>query len=357
MKECPYEILGLDKNVSVDEVKKQYRKLAKQYHPDKQTGKEDQFLRIKEAYDSIANGTENEENFIPQSFGENAYENLNSYINNIFGSIPFVDPHGMFFSFHHNSIPPSKNDDMHRIDISLSESDVFYGCHRKLDFECADKCKSCDGFGFDSTDKDAVRTCERCNGTACINVSQFFSVPCDLCQSKGTIVYRPCQTCEGTGTIYRKRAYDIKCPSGIPDGHTTIMRQKGPYNTIKRLNSDLLICFTYGNFSDKLTIKNNRDVHIKLPVTLTEALFGFRRVIQVYREQYELKKVGYTDPKKQLCIHGQGLPSLSAAGKSGDIFISIIVEFPDDWDVNSNTITDTLLLNGSPGFDWRKIES
>jgi molecular chaperone DnaJ len=282
----PYDVLGLDRNAGQEEVKKQYRKLARLYHPDKNAGSEEKFLEVKDAYDRIMSGNQGDvppfdmTGFFGHDLFEQIFRTHAGGANATTFSFAFGGPKNAHHQHHHSPSPPQT------IDIALTESDVFYGCTRKLDFECRDKCAACDGEGYDASDNESVVTCSHCGGAGTKHVPPFLIVPCGHCGGHGSTVVKRCSACSGDGVIYRRRGYEIKCPKGVPDGHETVMKGKGPYDAKAKSHADLILKFTYSNFSNKIRVDpvNKRDIHIDLTVELQEVLLGFKRIIRVYNE-------------------------------------------------------------------------
>ena len=228
---------------------------------------------------------------------------------------------------------------------------MYYGCVRKLEFECMDKCAKCDGVGYDPLDTANVVTCPSCQGSGVLQVAPFLMVPCGRCETQGTIVSNPCGVCTGQKFVYKKRSYDIKCPAGVPDGYENRMKGKGPYDVHAKSYADLVLVFGY-NFSERIRIDNQRDIHIDLDVDLNELLYGFQRIISVYREHFSLKTTGYVDPGSALVLKEQGLPRINRNGASGDMFVHLRVSFPEMWNHNDDNEDKA---GQASEFEWTNV--
>jgi molecular chaperone DnaJ len=318
----PYQVLGLPRGASEEEVKRQYRMLAKQHHPDKATGNEDTFKNIKEAYDRIISG-----NAEPPCHNEMP-PHVDAMFNHIFrtmGAQFTTNMPGNIFTFQQRAVP-RRTLQHQRIDIPLSEVDIFYGCTRRLDFECKDRCPGCEGCKVIET-KD-VHSCSVCMGHGFVDVTPFVHIACKACASRGITTSRACGTCNGSGFVFRKRGYDIKCPKGVPDGHETTMQGKGPYDEALDVYADLILVFRHSAVSQRIRVESGKDVHIDVHTELRELFLGFKRILHVYNEQYNLSTSGYVDPGKPLILVGQGLPCFTDPSP-GDLYVHLKVSFPE----------------------------
>jgi molecular chaperone DnaJ len=314
----PYEVLGVPRGASVDDVKRAYRKLAVALHPDK-TGndpeKTERFQRVQSAYENLTSPPAE-----PEAM----------FAFNIFG------PNGNAFHRHPSRAqtrPPAQT-----ISIPLDEIDVKYGCTRKLDFECVDACAECRGSGVLAGTEAA---CDMCAGRGVITVGDgIFAVliGCANCHGRGRCAAR-CGACSGDGTVFRKRAYDIKCPVGVPDGHVVQLKGKGAYARQFDCHQDLHVVFQYA-FTSRVRA-DGRDIHIDLPIDLADLMFGFKRVLHVYREQFLIETDGYIDPNMPHKLAGQGLPAMSGAGAPGDLFVHVRVTLPSALDARFESKLDT----------------
>lgn len=309
---CPYNVLGLQQGASAEEVKKRYRQLARECHPDKNNGQDDgaRFKAINDAYNRILN---------PQQSPQDADDVFRQWF--FHGG----SPASVFV--HTRKQPPPKRVEPHRIDIPLTESDVFYGCTKKLEFESCDVCPGCNGAGYDVQDPAAVAQCTACGGRGATLLPPLLMVQCTVCGGDGKTIQHGCMTCKGNGTVFRRRGYEIKCPKGVTNGHETIMKGKGPFDKASRTCADLVLAFRYSRFSERLRV-DGQDVHLDLTVDLNELLRGFKRVLCIYNEQYEVHTDGYVDPSKPHPLRGQGLPAINGGGPSGDILLHLQVRYP-----------------------------
>jgi molecular chaperone DnaJ len=313
---CPYEVLGLPRGAPEENVKKAYRKLAMQFHPDKTNNdpdKTEQFRQIKHAYDTIVDPQEPDEFAVPRGAA---------------GFPPFSDA---FFAAMRSGFAfasDASTDDPDTIEVPMDENDVRYGVVKKVEFESTDKCAQCEGRG---TAGGAVQMCVACGGRGVVQISDVvpgvvLSLACGACSGSGT-THRSCTTCDGRGSVFRKRAYEIRVPQGVPNAHVVLMKAKGGYDPNTNRFRDLRLRFTYAAFSQLLRVVK-RDVHIDVEVDVTDLMRGFKRLLQVFRETYMVQTHGYVDVNIPHRLVGEGLPSCNTPDVTGDLVLHFKVTFP-----------------------------
>lgn len=330
--DCPYSELGLCPGAADDDVKKAFRKMAINYHPDKTQGdaaKTEKFKRIQTAYDRIMKKDETPHEVPDNVFAHTVFGQHGFGIPDMFMHMFNDRGFGMGGAHVHGAFHgPLQNQ---TIEIPLSECDVKYGCTRKLEFECLDACPECKGHGADQSPHSVVE-CASCHGRGTIPLHDMLPtmpgvvLACGNCNGTGRLK-PPCNACSGAGTIFRKRAYDIRCLKGVPHGQTVQLKQKGSFCKASGTYMDLNILFQYTNFSAKLRVEE-RDVHIDLDVSLEELLTGFRRILKVYNEEYLVETRGYIDPNVSHKLENEGLPSFNDIGRNGDLHLHLQVKFP-----------------------------
>lgn len=302
----PYRVLGISTDATMEEIKKRFRELARLHHPDKNaSNSHEAFVEIRNAYDRVVEDRER----------ETKSEKFPSY---------------QSFQPRTRTVKPTPC----IVEVPLTESDVYYGATKHVDFEIKTACERCEGSGNTST---TSRICPGCTGTGYF----AYGAPCFMCGGWGKInIPVPCQGCSGGGSTYSKRSYDIRCPKGVPNRFRHIMRAKGAYDNNAKMCADLIFVFTYDNFSDRIKV-NGKDVHVEMGVDLSEVLSGFKRVLVLYNEKYIVKSEGYADPSKEHRIPGEGLPGAKEDETPGDLVIRLQVKYPEVWE---NQPTSTLSL-------------
>jgi molecular chaperone DnaJ len=225
-----YEILGVNENATSDEIKKTYRKLAMEHHPDK-GGNEENFKKISEAYDILGDDTK-----------RNNYDNQRK---NPFGGNNIFEE--FFNSFNNRNRTPSVPDKIINLEIGVLDS--FKSSEKTFTFSRNEKCEGCNGNGGDKT------KCTVCNGTGTIVMkmgngffTQVFHQNCNHCKGSGFLYKKVCNTCNGTTTNNKSETIKIKIPHGVGDGQFFRMQGKGDFSN-----------GVYGNLVIKVMIKPEQD--------------------------------------------------------------------------------------------------
>lgn len=364
-----YERLKVSKTASTDEIKKAFKKLAIQYHPDKcidhddKKQKEEMFKQINEAY-SILSDPDKRARY--DQFGEINESvggmNMDDILKDIFGGANFSqfgDNMGGGFSFvfmdggkgngaktmHHSGLPPefeamfggginhgrmmNKVDTIH---VSIDINDIYYGETKKVEFEILEKCEDCNGSG--AQDPSHILKCMTCNGNGTIHqqMGPFFTqtIPCQSCMGQGTTVQHNkfCTKCKGNKVMFNKKLFELKLPKGIPNNYEVLMEGKGAYNKETKQNNDIRFRFVY-KIQEPYKIDKDMNVHYVIDVSLEELLAGFSKDIKVYRENIKLINDYYFNPNKQLIIHNYGLYDMRAE-KHRDLIIHFNIIFTDN---------------------------
>lgn len=228
MRKDYYSILGVSRDSSPDEIKKAYRKLSKQYHPDVNPEGADKFKEIAEAYDTLSDPNKKQQYDNPSPFGGGS--------NGFAGFEDFFD----LFNQQQTRQPNRAPDKIINVEISPVES--FLGISKDVTYQSKEKCQPCNGDGGDR------QVCNICMGRGSIRqqfgtgiFTQIVETPCRSCSSTGYIVYNPCHSCNGQGTKEKIDNIRINIPKGVDDGDFLRVAGKGDYNRISMNMGDLII--------------------------------------------------------------------------------------------------------------------
>ena len=297
--ENPYSILGLNPNATEDEVKKAYRKLCLQYHPDKTQGdkdKEDHFKKINGAYEAITNPqTQHQQHGFPGGFP---------------GGFPFGGGMPDIFSeifqgFHHAQNGGMPQADV--IEVPVTINDLYFGNTKKVDFELLDLCDKCKGSG--GADKDSVFKCNVCKGAGRMTQQMGPFIiqggPCQSCNGAGSIIKKPCTNCKGEKTIYKTKIFELKLPKNIPNGYEIKLDKGGSYDQGSKEKKDMIFKFNH-NIKEPYSIVD-KNVIYSIDITIDELLGGFNKDIVLFDEDVQISSDCYFNPTQPVIFHEKGL--------------------------------------------------
>lgn len=324
-----YDMLGVSPEASPEEIKKAFRRKAIECHPDKHAGdkdKEMEFKKINEAY-SVLSDAEKRQMYdqfgqVPDGGGHPGQGgvDINDLFNNIFaagGPGMMGGPGGFSFMFmDQEPIPDIFRDKQRRvqpcdlIDIGVDICDLYYGKTKKVEFEMLDQCSKCNGTG--AADPAFVVKCLTCGGKGSMmqQVGPFFAhmVQCNSCAGSGSTIKnnKVCQTCKGSKTVYNKRAFELKIPKGIQNGHETRMENKGAFDERLGRNKDMVFRFKY-DIKHPYELDPEGNVTLHHTLSLEEVLAGFEKTITIYNDEHTLKSDHYFNPSKEIVVDDLGI--------------------------------------------------
>ena len=333
----PYEVLGVAKNASDDEIKKAYRKLAREYHPDRNPGDnraEEKFKEVQTAYDLLSDA---EKRRTYDTFGASGgrgfpgadggggpggvrFEEFDlGNLSDLFG--------GMFGggARRGQARRPTRGDDLEtRVRISFEDS--LEGVQVRIPVEAEDVCSVCHGTGAEPGTAPVV--CPQCAGRGVVSDSQglfAFSQPCPRCQGNGTIVEKPCRNCRGAGRERRRKRYAVKIPAGAKSGTRVRLKGKGEAGLNGGPPGDLHVVVDVE--PSPLYERRGADLVLEVPVTFAEAALGASVEIPTPDGPVSLKIPGGTESGKLLRVKGRGAPQLKGKGR-GDLLARVKVSIP-----------------------------
>lgn len=337
-----YEVLGVGKDSSPDEIKKAYRKKAMEFHPDKNPGDsvaEEKFKEANEAYEILSD--EEKKSRYDQyghagvdpsagGYGGGGYSGGGfGGFEDIFGDIFSAFGGGGGFSGSRGGRRSNRGSDM-KININLSFHEAVFGVEKKIKIKRNEECGTCGGTGAEkgSTSK----TCDQCGGSGQVYVRQqtpFGTVQqvhtCDKCHGEGKIIDKPCPTCHGSGLESKERTISIKIPAGVYDGSILPLRGQGNAGPNHGSTGDLLVYISVRE--DPLFKRSDDDIYYELPITYAQAAMGDSIVVPTIDSKIKLKIPEGTQNGKVFRLKGKGVPNVNGRGR-GDQFITIKVEVP-----------------------------
>ena len=331
----PYEVLGVAKSAGDDEIKKAYRKLARELHPDRNPddeAAEERFKDVQAAYDLLSDPEKRQayDRFGaagaagPGGFGPGGvrYENVDlGDLSDILGGF------GSFFGRGQRAgrPRPERGGDLESR-IRISFDDALSGVQIRVPVEVETACHVCGGSGAEPGT--APRTCPDCRGSGVISDSQglfALSHPCPRCRGNGVVVDTPCQTCRGTGRERATRRYQVKVPAGAKDGTRIRLKGKGEPGRNGGPDGDLFVRVQVD--PSPLYERRGPDLVLDVPVTYPEAALGATVQIPTPEGPVALKVPSGSESGKLLRVKGRGAPKLNGGGK-GDLLARLVVTVP-----------------------------
>ena len=334
-----YEVLGVDKGASADEIKKAYRKMAMKYHPDRNPGDkaaEEKFKEVGEAYEVLSDADKRSRydqfGFAGVDPNFNAGAGAGGFGG--FGDFGgFADIFGDFFGGGSSrgagqNAPRRGENVMARLELTFEEA--AFGCEKEVSAPRIENCAACGGSG--SADGQ-VETCSRCHGSGQERVVQSFmgmqmqsTTTCSQCGGRGKIIKTPCNTCKGKGKVRRNNKVKVKIPAGVDSGQSVRVRGEGNVGSNGAPNGDLLVEIRirpHDTFR-----REGYDVLCTVPISFTQAALGAE--IQVPTLD---GKVSFTIPEgtqtgKEFVIRDKGIPEVNNPRRRGDHRFTVVVETP-----------------------------
>jgi molecular chaperone DnaJ len=330
-----YEILGVDRGASADDIKKAYRKLAMKYHPDRNKDDktaEAKFKELNAAYDVLK---DEQKRAAYDRFGSSAFDGSMGgggagmggaggfgAFSDIFEDM-FGDMGGMRGG---RSSGSNRGADL-QYAVELSLEDAFKGKEIQISIPVNQACESCDGTG--SEDKGVSTTCPSCNGAGRMRQQQgFFTIErtCATCGGAGKVIKNPCKNCGGEGRVQKNKSIKAKIPAGVETGRRIRLSGQGEAGVRGGPSGDLYLLVTVK--PHKLFVRNGSNLRCRVPITMTKAsLGGDLEVPTIEGKRVKVKIPPGTQTGQQFRLKNKGMTILSSEAR-GDAFIEVFVETP-----------------------------
>jgi molecular chaperone DnaJ len=330
-----YSVLGVSKSASQDEIKKAYRKLARENHPDRNpndAAAEERFKEIQAAYDVLSDSQKRKQyDAFGSPDGRPGPGNFNFGTGGIniddFGDLG--DFLGGIFNRGRGSGPQraktQRGNDV-EVEVNLSFEDSLKGLETKIPVQLETACRECGGSGAQPGTAPVV--CPECRGRGVVSENQGFfalSQPCPRCRGNGTVIEKPCSHCGGTGRERRTKRYTVKIPAGVKDGTRIKLKGKGEAGYGGGPAGDLYVVTRVQ--PSKLYERRGTDLVVDVPVTYAEAALGATVEVPTPDGTVSLKVPAGSADGKQLRIRGKGAPKLKGGGK-GDVIARLRLLVP-----------------------------
>ncbi len=321
-----YDVLGVDRNATADEIKKAYRKLALKHHPDKNQGdgeSEERFKEINEAYEVLCDEEKRAayDRFGHEGVGAGAQGGgygfgFSDIFNDFFGDI---------FSHSNKKTRQRRGEDL-RYAVKIKFEEAIFGVTKEIKFNRYEKCASCDGTGAKKGTKPVV--CPVCKGTGEIRQQQgFFTVSrtCYKCKGEGEFIENPCPVCKGEGRVIKERKLDIKIPAGIDDGNRLKVSGEGASGFYGGPHGDLYVDIIVEPHN--IFKRSNNDIFVTVPISFAQAALGCEIDVPTVDGKATIKIPSGTQNGTQFTLKGRGAARLNS-GIKGNEYVNIVVETP-----------------------------
>ena len=332
----PYEILGVPKGASAEEIKKAYRKLAREYHPDRNPGDasaEERFKEVQGAYDLLSDAEKRKQyDTFGSANGRGGFQggNVNFGDFNVGDLGDLGDLFGGFFGGRGGRAGGGRTRGRRgsdvEVEINLSFEDSLKGVETKIPVTLETACSECHGSG--AKPGTAPKICPECHGRGVVAESQGFfalSQPCPRCHGNGTVIEDPCPRCGGSGRERRTKRYTVKIPAGVKDGTRIRLKGKGEAGFAGGEAGDLYVVTRVQ--PSTLYERRGDDLIVDVPVTFSEAALGATVEVPTPDGPVSVKVKPGTQDGTLLRVKGKGAPKLKGSGR-GDLLVRVKVEVP-----------------------------
>ncbi len=336
-----YEVLGIAKTASEDEIKSAYRKLAKKYHPDLNPGNkeaEEKFKEVGEAYEILSDAQKRARY---DQFGHAGVDpNYGAGAGGFGGGFGGVDLGDLFGDLgdifgmgggrrRANPNAPRKGSDI-RVSLALSFMEAAHGCTKTVSVNRQDVCTECGGSG--AAKGTSPDTCPDCRGTGYVTVQQRTpfgvmqsSQPCTRCGGKGRIIKSPCSKCHGSGKTGSTKRVEVKVPAGIDDDQSLCLQGLGDAGINGGPNGDLYVIVTVR--PDAMFERDRFDVHVTVPITYSQAVLGAEVEVPTIDGKVKYDVPEGTQSGTVFRLRGKGIQYIRGRGR-GDQYVHVVVEIP-----------------------------
>ena len=323
-----YEVLGLQKGASEEEIKKAYRKLAKQYHPDLHPGDKEAEAKFKEVNEAAQVLGDPEKRAKYDQFGHAAFDPSQGFggFGDIFGDL------GDIFGFGGGSSQRSgpRRGESLRASVSISFEEAAFGCKKEISVSKVEQCPDCHGTGCAPGTTPEI--CPDCRGTGSVRTTQrtpFGMVqsqgPCPKCGGTGKLIHQPCPTCKGKANVRRNRKLNVNIPAGIDDGQTISMKGQGNAGRDGGPAGDLLV--TVSVRPHESFERDGSSVLSAADISFAQAALGADIEVPTLDGKVKLTIPEGTQPGSVFRLRGKGIPYLRGCGR-GDQYVTVNIAVP-----------------------------
>lgn len=329
-----YQVLGVAKNASEGEIKKAYRRLAVEYHPDRNQGSkeaEEKFKEVAEAYSVLS---DTDKRAIYDHYGaaglkgagfspgfqsvEDIFQSFGSIFGDLFGF-------GGLGGRPRRRGGPQRGSDL-RYDIEIPLKDAVLGAEHEIDLNLPAECSECHGSG--AAAGTSRMTCQRCHGSGAVMQNQGFftlTTTCPNCRGAGSVVEKICPTCKGAGKVEKSRKVTLSIPPGVDDGTRMRLSGEGDPGALGGPPGDLYVVLHVT--PDERFVRDGEHLHIEYEIDFTQAILGAQIEVELLDGTKNIDVPAGTQPGDELLIRGAGVPHLRGHGR-GNVIVHLKVALP-----------------------------
>jgi molecular chaperone DnaJ len=327
-----YEVLGVDKNATDQELKSAYRKLAMQHHPDRNPddpAAEEKFKQASEAYQVLSDP---EKRAVYDRYGHAGLSGTGGFDPSGFAGMPdlgdiFGDLFGGMFNMGggRGASRAQRGRDL-RADLSITFEESAFGKQAEVRFRRMDACSVCQGSG--AAPGRGEHACQQCGGRGQVRYQQgFFTIArtCSACGGTGTVISEPCKECRGEGRVAKEHTINVTVPAGIEDGMRIRYQGEGDAGRYGGPSGDLYVVIAVQ--PHPFFEREGNDLHYVLPISFSQAALGTELTVPTLEGETKLKVPEGTQSGKEFRLRNKGVPEVNSHGR-GDLIVHIVVQVP-----------------------------
>jgi molecular chaperone DnaJ len=364
-----YEILGVSKSATADEIKRAYRKLALEHHPDRHGGEDTKFKELGEAYEVLK---DEKKRAAYDQFGHagpqgNPYGGTGPFggsggqqYSGGFEGFDFSDILNQFmggagFGGQRQSGPPRGRD--LEVGLTIDFHEAVFGASKEVSLTLDDTCEHCRGNGAEPGS--VLKACNTCKGKGQVTrVQQTIlgaiqqTTTCPTCHGRGKLPEKPCTVCHGAGVQRHSKSLSIRVPAGVDDGATIRLTGQGAAPHGGGDKGDLYVQIRIR--ADQRFVRRGRDIHSEATVSMVEAALGTEIPVETVDGKVTLKIPAGTQSGKVIKLSGRGVPSLGASRTRGDHLVTVTVETPTKLSAHQRELLEQFSADSSKKGFWKR---